>query len=534
MPPGPTGRFERPHDAPSQALRGDGRAGWDRMLAWLRKSAQIDDPLSLSNEILAQHARFESALAREEPELVANQLLWNEDEREFSLWIEGAYNAFSRTASALLERLLPGGDGAPEPAAICMAALALATGGSGIKWSEIAGAGRRAVSVPDLQRVFSRADASAIAEAQASMPFLDEESSLTVTAHYARMRILDALCRGTLGRQQAAIVDCWLREWAPDYPIVPGPVAKAYLPVNSKSHRGMHAGTPSADGGHERVLLIEPMAGHIELVVRWFHDGRIYPGHGVASRLRVEEHVAVLDTLRGFLHTARRGLTERPPREGREAHVELYVGLAEILAKSFAFSADGGKSPVLGAALAPLPLAAASGPADSRKAIETQYEVARRTMRLLDESDGGLGLEGEEGAHALEAGTLIAVRRAPAELPLLCELVRRVAIPGTPTRFGARVLSGDMKSITLACEGKGAGVKALFVAGHDSSGRGDSIVVSSSDFDPEAIHEVQFADRVYRVRLNRLRHRGRGWVLAGLEVVDARDAGEAADFQFRE
>jgi hypothetical protein len=64
-------------------------------------------------------------------------------------------------------------------------------------------------------------------------------------------------------------------------------------------------------------------------------------------------------------------------------------------------------------------------------------------------------------------------------------------------------------------------VETLFIAGEDSSGRGDTFLLSASDFDPETVFDLTFSDRTYHLRLNRICHRGRGWVLAKLEVLDA-------------
>ncbi len=407
-----------------------------------------------------------------------------------------------------------------------MAALSLAMSGAAIKWAEIAGAGRRTVSIAEVHRVFAMADAHGLRGVPVVLAAGPARLDLAVDAHYARVLLLDSFCRGNLRRQQIAIADCWLLEWCRDYRLVDGPVQGAFLAVDAQGRRGFRAG-PEDGPAASRCLAIEPMAGQIETAVRWFHEGRIFPGHGGATAYRVEEHVAVLDYLRGYLEVARRGLPDRQARDGREARVEVHVGLAEILAK--AFKPGSGEA----AASGPLQLEPIAGAATNpRNAIDRQYEVPQRMLRLVDESAGGLGLECDEEHQELEVGTLVAVRRQASGPALLCEIARRVSVPGSPTRLGARILSREMVRLSLARQGARAASPALYLPGGDSSGRGDAILVSQSDFDPRATLEIRFPDRVYAVKLNRIRHQGRGWLLAGLEVGSERAGEKPAEMQF--
>jgi hypothetical protein len=505
---------KRPPSAPDQALRAAGRKPWDKVLAWLRKQAETADPAPFARELLAEFRRFEVGLAPEEQELIANPLLWNDAEREFGAWVESSFHAFSRISATALRRLCDGGPGsiAVELAA-SMACLSLATSGAAIKWAEIAGTGRRVSSLVEIHRAYLLAEEQGLQEAAAPLPNGAGETTLSVRAHYARVLLLDAFCRGNLSRQQVAIADCWLIEWCPHYSLVDGRCAGAGLAVDCSSSRGIRA-APFAPVRGARTLAIEPMAAQIDEVVHWFHQGRIFPGRGAATTFRVEEHVAVLDFLRRFLRAASRDVAPRQQRDGREVMVEIHVGLAEILAKGFAPMATEG--PAIAKPREP----AGVLPGASRTVTEMQYEVSQRSVRLVDESAGGLGFEADDGEHPLEVGTLIAARRDPGKPPVLCEIARRVCDPGSKTRLGARVLSRDMKKLALARSGAKAGVQGLFLPGADSSGRGDAVVVAQSDFDPHALLEIHYPDRVYVVRLNRIRHLGRGWVLAGLEVVE--------------
>ena len=46
--------------------------------------------------------------------------------------------------------------------------------------------------------------------------------------------------------------------------------------------------------------------------------------------------------------------------------------------------------------------------------------------------------------------------------------------------------------------------------------------MAESDFRPRESFEVRFDDRVFVVRMNRVRYHGRGWHLAGFEVSEER------------
>ncbi len=493
--------------APEHALRSEGRKPWDKMLAYLRREANDGELHACAKEIAAQYHLFCAAVEKDEGDLLANPLLWNDDEVAFGHWVEGAFHEFARAAAAALRRFADAGPGQAPTEAADVAAIALCASAASIKWAEVAGSGHRGASMAEIHRAFRLARDLGLDEASPGLPSGGgRDVALTIAAHYARALMLEAFCRGNLGRQQVAVLDAWLWEWSPAYRLSEGRCAGALMAVDAGGTRGLRA---LADGENLNglVLVIEPMAAQIEHVVREFQAGRIYPGHGISTTFRVEVHVTLLDTLRAFLAVARKGLARRQRREGCEETVEIFVGLPEILAKATAATA---------------PVRTPNRVPTGLTGIDSQYEVPRRTLRLVDESDAGLGLEGEEGAQPYEVGTLLGLRREDGEPVLLAEVARRVAQPGSPTRFGVRILSRALHRLEIA---KGEGrvpTQALYLAGNDSSGRQDSVLVAQGDFDPLGDYEIRFRDRAYRVQLNRVRYQGRGWLLAGVEVVEER------------
>jgi hypothetical protein len=505
-----------PFDGTANApLRGAGKDYWDHQINGFRKESEAGDPGPLARDLLARFEQFEGAMAEEEAPLITNALLWNDDELALGRWIEGTYYSFSRIGATLLRRMTTSSDILP-PAGIAtsMAALSLAASGTNIKWAQIADAGRRPQQMTEVHKVFGLAQERGLAAAFVQVPFLGDALSFSVPALYARVLLLNALCHGNLRRQHVAIIDCWLREWVPDYAVVPGPVTGAQLRAAPSGFGGLRT---SGEGEAAQVLVIEPMSMHVELAVRWLEEGRIYPGYGLASTLRVEDHVAVLDTLRAFLAHSRAGIPPRQKREGREAEVEAFVGLPEILAKAFAVAEA---STVSEGLMSPTELGGGKR-TGKENPIDNAYEMSARRLRLLDESPSGLGLETDDALDPLEAGTLLAVRSDPLAPAVICEVVRRMPTPGTASRLGARVLSRDTRRVYLTSPQRASTVETLFIAGEDSSGRGDTFLLSASDFDPETVFDLTFSDRTYHLRLNRICHRGRGWVLAKLEVLDA-------------
>jgi hypothetical protein len=62
----------------------------------------------------------------------------------------------------------------------------------------------------------------------------------------------------------------------------------------------------------------------------------------------------------------------------------------------------------------------------------------------------------------------------------------------------------------------------VFAPGADASGRHDSFVVPYRLLEAKARFFVSRGGREYAFELNRVRRRGRGWAMAGFEMVDAR------------
>ena len=65
----------------------------------------------------------------------------------------------------------------------------------------------------------------------------------------------------------------------------------------------------------------------------------------------------------------------------------------------------------------------------------------------------------------------------------------------------------------------------LWIQGDDASGSRDGYLVSERTYDEGHKYEVRAGGHAYSFRFNRVRERGRGWILGGFEVLAARPLG---------
>lgn len=471
-------------------------------------------------------ADFEAVAQPIRQALLASPLAWSEAERRDAGWLHRACDDLAaighRLALHAAPRLQQGDRDTRE-----MLAIALFYMGEAVKWDVSVARGAphdmrktHALMVIAMERGRQR-------EAMA-MPVAGRYLDCTIEALYWRVLLLARFASGVLNAKQMEILDAWMWMWMPVLAGMEEVPQGTSLRADLDSASGLQQG-PREDEGPSLYLPREPIEAAYQHVVAQFQSGRMVPAEGIASEFRIEEHVAVLALLRHGLRQSRRDSMQRAIRHRVDRPVELFVGLAEIMHRGFAPAAP----------TAPLTLAAVDDKATSRMRIERDHDTAmgelygaeRRMVRLLDESETGLGLEGA-GADldGIAAGDLVAMRLWPNEPVVLGKVVRSVAskTPGH-TVIGVRRLSGAARPVEARRETEtraGAPATLVYVAGGDTSGRQDGMLVAERDFADRAPLTVSVGDWNYRLRLNRARERGRGWVLAGFEVASARPSWE--------
>jgi hypothetical protein len=285
---------------------------------------------------------------------------------------------------------------------------------------------------------------------------------------------------------------------------------------------------PRVGAGPSLYLPQAPIDAALRAIVNEFHAGRTVPAKGEVSKLAVTDHIAVLDMVRRALRQARRGPLPRAPRHSAQEVVELHVGLAEVMTKGFARTAGG--APSLGFLQAIDPGATAPRAVRERdNAMGEIYDAPRRMVQLINVSDTGVGLEGEEADCAeVAVGDLVALRLAPGEPLLVAKVVRR-----PPSAAGGRAVIGMLRMSSAARPVRAFRLSAnplsreqsmLYIPGSDADGRRDAYVTSESSGTERTPLETTAGAESFTVRLNRVRDRGRGWVMAGFEVMAARPA----------
>jgi len=482
------------------------REEYEREYAALFDSIPVTPARVLAQRFARLDARLDAGMTEAKSAMLVPSLLSTEEDHALGRWIQRQHAELARMGCAIVLAVL--GDSRIEDASAWRAlALTLVHMGEAVKWELIAGrAGPRDyAALHELARV-------ALERAWLHMPcpiVVDRlMRTATIDALYFRALLLDRFSSGNLSRQQIEVLDAFLWEWAPALTALPepaGPVMRADL----DSDHGLRYG-PRRDGGACLYLSLDALEARRLGVIEAFHEGRVVPEQGRAAQIRLEAHVAVLQQLR----RAFTGDEARAPREPAEAtQVEAWVGLGEV---THALETE------VRAGIAP----AEDPPGTAhRDKYDEVYDRPRRMVRLMDASDTGWLIEAADAAAApLVVGELLALRfHAGTPLVLAC-VVRCVRQAESATLLvGLERLSNPglpLRPCALRTE-HGLEGTYVFVPGEDSSGRQDAFVVPYRLLESSERFFVRHGGHDFALGFNRVRRRGRGWALAGYEMVDA-------------
>jgi hypothetical protein len=280
---------------------------------------------------------------------------------------------------------------------------------------------------------------------------------------------------------------------------------------------------PRADGGPSLYLPQAPVEKAYRSIIESLHRGRILPEHGLASEFRIEEHVAALDLVRTALARSRDDYVPRQHRRATSAIVEVHVGIAEITRN--AFSSRTASDPTTMALETVRTIS--SGSARDAFLHEGIFDRRRRLLQLVNESDSGLGLEATHApCDEIALGDIIALRLPGNQEVAVAKVARRLPAPdhGGCT-FGASILARTAQHVILTPRTDARDPEpfaAIYVPGDDNSGRHDGFLVSERQFSEEGPLRMSVEGNVVTVRFNRIRDKGRNWLLAGFEILDSR------------
>ncbi|MEP7068162.1 MAG: hypothetical protein ABI789_02930 [Usitatibacter sp.] len=499
----------------------EGRARLELRMDALREAILAASAGAALRECEELHLELERFTTSLKWRLFASALVWTQDERQANQWMCAAYQA-----AACLE--LRAVDLAASPAddrVIGVAALALHHLAEALK-SGIAIGRSLLAEYRTLHDLMKRAIDAGRHREPLSLRVDGRQMRCCVESLYFRALLMARFAGGNLNCRQVEIFDAWLWQWMSVLESAPGAPPGAELRVDLDSSQGLWRG-PRAALGVCLYLPHAPMERAFQSVVTQFHRGHLVPSEGLAAGFRIEEHIGVLDLLRRGLRQAKGEAGARAERQPGKGLADVHVGIAEIAARAF------------------LPLAPrrveiapqgkdAARPHGRREADDPTgdlYLQQRRRLLVRDVSISGFGLEGLEAECAgMEVGDLLAIRRAGEPLAL-GKVVRIASSEGERIIVGVERLPGAAMPIRFAKpreDASGEDFDLVFVSGDDDSGRHDAFLVSERLYAERWKLDVAAEGDVFGFRFNRVRERGRAWVLAGFEIVTLERGAAAA------
>jgi hypothetical protein len=342
-----------------------------------------------------------------------------------------------------------------------------------------------------------------------------------------RALLLERLASGNLTAQQIEILDEWLLAWMHSLIVSRRrPDDENALVADLTGSQGFTLALRDDSEGDPRgkvYLPVKPIMRQLDHAIERFHQGLIFPGFGLGMHFRIEEHAGVIDYLsREFaLLMARKEFKQpRIPAEGfREAAV--FVGMNDILTRA-----------VQASEASLLRIAAPLVQATAGKGGFAALDPAMRVLTVSDVSESGFGLvAGADHQDALAVGDIAAVRLTAQSPAAICVVSRKVRQPQSRgTLIGLRILTRTARPLSLehilndekapgSARGARPAVSAIFIPGEDTSGRGDSIIVSETVYRGPTAFRARLGNETFCVTLGRIKKQGRGWKMAAFSVT---------------
>ena len=496
--------------------RADIRAEFERKRRALRTAIGELAPETAAARLGELGATLDAGVARIKRELLATSLCMNDEHQALGEWICGEHEKLAEIAFKLLDG--SGGAIADPVLALNLSAAAFFHWGEAVKWST-----RRARHNYQPLHAILR-DSMRSERHRQPMRVVSDGRGRTVSLEslYFRALLLDRFGGGSLTRQQMEVLDAGLWEWAPALSGTPSYPGGKVFRVDLDGSGGLREG-PRAVVGESLHLSLEPLEARRRQVIKELHRGRIVPAHGCAADMRVEEHVAVIDQLQRAFESCGEDAARRAERSpGAGMRLEVWLGLSEIVSKGVA-------PPTVETTGAwkvteDVRAAIASGNRN-HPALGIVDDPSKRYLWLVDVSESGFGFEAlGRDAVGIEVGDLVGWRKAKGEPCTIGKVVRRVP-GGSPGQvfLGVQRLTEAALPLRLVEE---IGERELsensfvFVAGADQSGRHDAFLLPEN-LQRENAFRARIGNDLYKLRFNRVRNKGRGWILAGFEIVTA-------------
>jgi len=508
-----------------QFQRPEHRAEFDRLRRELKAALREVGLEEGADRLFELGATLDNGVARLKRELLGSTLCWNDDSRRVAAWIHQQHSKLTGMAARVVEAMRAT---KPESALLTRTiACTLYHWGEAIKWASE----REPLDYAPLHDMLKFSMAGGRYREAFSWVADGRGRTVTLEALYLRALLLDRFASGNLTRQQVEILDAWLWEWTSVLKTVADYPGGAVLRVDLDENAGLREGRGEG-GGLSLYLPLAPLEAQRRLLIKELHHGRIFPAVGCTAEFRIEEHVVVLDHLARAFRPHEDSHHERATRRHEApARVEMWVGLPEILARGAGVQV--GTDTGRWRALMLADPAVLAGVADAGNPGRGNADVSRRCLWLVDTSEGGCGFEAQEvDAAGIEVGDIVGWRRATHGPMILGRVARRRASAIAGQVFlGVQLLTERGLAFTLSrIDGTDrAGAETfLFVPGDDASGCGDAFLLPEATFQLRHSYRARIDDESYTLRFNRVRASGRGWILAGFEIVPA-EAAEKLD-----
>ena len=490
--------------------RADGRAEIERIRRELNAEL-LAKPLHEATACLLELGNtLDAGVARCKRDLLASALCWNEDNQTMVAWICRQHREVAAMgltlAGAMLEQPGNAGDKLGR-----VTALAFFHWAEAAKWAP---ARERADYAP-LHTLIAAAIAAGRERESFSWAADGRGHRTTLESLYFRALLLDRFASGSLTRQQVELLDAWMWDWSGALRSSRSAPVGASLRVDLDANAGLRDGAREGEG-RSIYLALAPLETERRKIVKDLQHGRMVPRHGVAADFRIEEHVALLDHLkRAFRQHAPGAASRAPRRHATGTRVEVWVGLSEILLRGIGVGTETGRWRALNL----------QDPSIDAHARARFTEATKRYLWLADASATGLGFEAMEcDAAGIEIGELLGWRKTSGG-PVTLGVVRRRVAGATAGQvfLGVQLVTEAAQPLTLTSEvafdgGQSAGTY-LFVPGSDESGRHDAFLVSENTYQQHSTLRTRAGATSYQLRFNRVRGRGRGWLLAGFEIL---------------
>ena len=495
-----------------QFQRPEIRAEFDKSRRELKASLLEEGVDEGAAALLDMATALDTGVARIKRDLLGSALCWNEENQALTAWVYQQHAAMVEMGQRLFDAI--GRDQRDNPFFNRISALVLFHWGEAVKWLM----SRERPGYEVLHNVL----VAAMAKEQHREIFAwaadGRGQNTTLEGLYFRALLLDRFTSGSLTRQQVEVLDAWLWDWNPSLKGEREPRAGASLRVDLDANAGFRDGRRET-AGPALYLQLEPLEEQRRRIQKEFHRGRIVPSHGCVAELRLEEHIYVLDHLRRAFRSPEGEGPQRAPRQQETgARIEVWVGLQEILLRGMGVGTETGRYRALNL----------QDPSIDAQAKARFVDSTRRYLWLADTSATGLGFEAlDTDATGIEVGDLLGWRRALGAPLMLGRVIRRMPSATSGQVFlGVQLLTDCAKPLKLSQvvtfdNGQADGTY-LYVPGDDASGRRDAFLVSETTYDLQATYNTHVGNEPFTFKLNRVRAKGRGWILAGFEIVPSK------------